>query len=266
MLIEIEALAGHPVHVRSGRGVALTAVGEALAARAARILRELDETAEDIAAVAAGRQGRVRVGAVTAPALDLLLPALRTLRLTHPGVSTDVTVAPSALLCQELKSGRLDLALGRLADPGDARLLDLAPMGTEPVALVTRRDHPLAGHGRIGAADLRRFDWVLPDLVSPLGAAVVAAFAAQGAAMPRQYLTTASFLLTLTLIRQTNAIAPLARAVAMAFAGGPDGPLVILDTVLAIDAGPFGLLTRRGETLSPAARELATRIRAARAA
>jgi DNA-binding transcriptional LysR family regulator len=167
----------------------------------------------------------VRVGAVTAPALDLLLPALRTLRLTHPGVSTDVTVAPSALLCQELKSGHLDLALGRRADPGDARRLDLAPMGTEPVALVTRSDHPLAGHGRIGAADLRRFDWVLPDLVSPLGAAVVAAFAR-----------------------------------------GPDGPLVIRDTVLAIDAGPFGLLTRRGETLSPAARERTARIRAARAA
>jgi DNA-binding transcriptional LysR family regulator len=212
LIVEIESILGQPIHERSGRGIAMTPVGEAIANRARRILAELHEATVEVSGLTSGEAGHLHLGAVTAPAIGLILPALRTLRLTHPGITADVTVAPSALLCQELRAGRLDLVLGRASDPRDEDDFDITPLGTEPVSLIVRHGHPLAERADITLSDLMQFDWVMPAATSPLGAAIVQAFRTLGMAPPRQTLTTASFLLTLTVVRQTNAIAPLARA------------------------------------------------------
>ncbi|MFN3723402.1 MAG: LysR family transcriptional regulator [Paracoccaceae bacterium] len=251
LITEIEDILGQPIHERLGRGIALTVVGEALAKRARRILAELQEATVEVSGLASGDSGHLRLGSVTAPALSLMLPALRTLRLTHPNITADVTVAPSALLCQELRAGHLDLVLGRPSEPRDREEFDVEPLGTEPVALLVRQGHPLAGRRDIALADLMRFDWVMPADTSPLGKAVTHAFRTHGMPPPRQSLTTASFLLTLTMVRQTNAIAPLARAVTDIFAG-PDGGYGTLDTPLDIDVGSYGLMTRQGQARTPA--------------
>ncbi|MDR7126131.1 LysR family transcriptional regulator [Pseudotabrizicola sp. 4114] len=259
LIVEIEDILGQPIHERSGRGIALTVVGEALARRARRILTELQEATVEVSGLASGDSGHLRLGSVTAPALGLMLPALRTLRLTHPNITADVTVAPSALLCQELRAGRLDLVLGRPTEPRDHEEFATLPLDTEPVALLVRQNHPLAGKRDLVLADLMRFDWVMPADTSPLGMAMAQAFRENEMPAPRQSLTTASFLLTLTMVRQTNAIAPLARAVTDVFAG-PDGGYATLDSPLQIDVGSYGLLTRRGQARTPALNRLIDQI------
>lgn len=261
LLVEIGELVGHPVHQRAGRGIALTEVGQALARRAARVLLELEDAAEEVAGIASGGKGHVRVGSVTAPAIDLVLPALRTFRLTHPGVTFEVAVAPSSQLTQDLRAGRLDLAIGRFADPQDARSLRMVPLGTEPVSLIVRRGHPLTRFPTVPLADLMRFDWVLPGPPSPLAEAVRRRLAALGAPPPREQLTTASFLMTLVSVQQTNAIAPLAGAVVRAFTRGPHAPYAELRTSLDLDAGPYGILTRVGQSPTPAAARLIALLR-----
>jgi DNA-binding transcriptional LysR family regulator len=154
-------------------------------------------------------------------------------------------------------AGRLDLAIGRVADPVDRAAIAFTPLDSEPVALIVRRDHPLTRRAKVSLADLSQFDWVLPGADSPLGAAVLGALARVGAVLPRQQLATASFLLTLTMVQQTNAIAPLARAVATAFADRDDAPFRTLDVGLAIDVGPYGLMRRKGQTDTPALARLA---------
>ncbi|MDZ7573916.1 MAG: LysR family transcriptional regulator [Pseudotabrizicola sp.] len=260
LIVEIEDILGQPIHERSGRGVVLTVVGEALARRARRILTELQEATVEVSGLASGDSGHLRLGSVTAPALSLMLPALRTLRLTHPGITADVAVAPSALLCQELRAGRLDLVLGRPSEPRDHEEFVITPLDTEPVSLLVRQDHPLAGRGDITLSDLTRFDWVMPADTSPLGRAMVQAFKDHGMPPPRQSLTTASFLLTLTVVRQTNAIAPLARAVTDVFTASDSGGYVTLATPLEIDVGSYGLMTRRGQARTPALNRLIDQI------
>jgi len=100
---------------------------------------------------------------------------------------------------------------------------------------------------------------VMPADTSPLGMAMAQAFRENEMPAPRQSLTTASFLLTLTMVRQTNAIAPLARAVTDVFAG-PDGGYATLDSPLQIDVGSYGLLTRRGQARTPALNRLIDQI------
>ena len=129
-------------------------------------------------------------------------------------------------------------------------------IATEPVLLVVRRGHRLANAAAVSAAELLDYDWIMPGGNSPLGLAVRAQLDLLGLPMPARRLSTASFLLTLALLMQSNNIAPLAEAVARQFAEGPDAPFAILDIDLGIEVAPYSLLTRAGSVLTPAATTL----------
>lgn len=257
LLAEVERIAGAAVHLRTGRGMSLTPVGAALARRAERVLMELRDAARDVAEVAAGGVGHVRIGSVTGPALDRVLPVLRTARLTQPAVTVEVIVATSDILCQQLLSGRIDFAIARLPETSERELLEMRVIATEPVALVVRRDHPLMARAGIEPADLLGFDWVMPGPDTLLARSVLRRLSELGLTHPRQQLSTASFLLTLALLQQSNAIAPVARAVADSFASASDAPYRQLSLELGIEVEPFGLITRASAILPPAARLLA---------
>ena len=261
LLAEVERITGQPVHLRTGRGITLTPMGEALARRAGRVVMELRDAGREMAELAGGGAGHVRIGSVTGPALDRVLPALRTARLALPQVTAEVVVAPSDLLGQQLLSGRLDFALGRMPVGMEGELTLTDPMGVEPVALMVRRGHRLAGAKGVAATDLMDFDWVMPGPEALLTQAVLGRLTELGLPQPPQRLATASFLLTLALIQQSNAIAPLARAVCDRFAG-EGSPYVILPIDLGIVVEPFGLLMRRGAILTPVAARLAAMVMA----
>jgi DNA-binding transcriptional LysR family regulator len=263
LLAEVEQIIGSPVHVRTGRGITLTPVGEALAIRAQRVQMELRDAAREMAEIAAGGAGHVRIGAVTGPALDRVLPALRTVRLAQPQVTVEVIVATSDILCQQLLTGRVDFAIGRMPEGPERHLLQIVPIAAEPVSLVVRRGHPLDRGRPIAAMDLLTYDWVMPGPESILCRAVLARLSAHGMSHPPQRLSTASFLLTLALLQQSNAVAPLARAVADTFASAADAAFVRLPIDLGIEVPPFGLLTRQNMVLTPVAQRLVELILAA---
>jgi DNA-binding transcriptional LysR family regulator len=256
LLAEVEQIVGSPVHLRTGRGITLTAVGEALAIRAQRVQMELHDAARDMAEIVAGGAGHVRIGAVTGPALDRVLPSLRTVRLAQPQVTVEVIVATSDILCQQLLSGRIDFAIGRLPDGVERHMLQIILVASEPVSLVVRRGHPLDRGRPIEKLDLLTYDWVMPGADSILCRAVLARLSEHGMAHPPQRLATASFLLTLALLQQSNAIAPLARAVADTFAGDADAAYIQLPIDLGIEVPPFGLITRKNMVLTPVAQRL----------
>ena len=263
LLAEVEGIIGSPVHTRSGRGIVLTAVGAALAARARRVQMELRDAAREMAEIAAGGAGHVRIGAVTGPALDRVLPTLRTVRLAQPQVTAEVIVATSDILCQQLLSGRIDFAIGRLPEGPERHLLQIIPIAAEPVSLVVRRGHPLDRGRAIEKLDLLTYDWVMPGPESILCRAVLARLSDHRMPHPPQRLATASFLLTLALLQQSNAIAPLARAVADTFAHGPEAAYIQLPIDLGIEVPPFGLMTRKNMVLTPVAQRLVELILAA---
>lgn len=261
LLAEVEEVAQHPVHRREGRGLALTPEGEALARRAARALSEIAAAEREMAELAQGLSGHVRLGSVTGPALDRVLPALRAARLSLPQVTCEVEVAPSDPLGDLLLAGRLDFALARLPEGRDPALFDLEPLGEEPVSLVVRPGHALVRRAGIEPPDLLGYDWVMSGPGTLMRRTVVERLAALGLPPPPGRLATSSFLLTLAMLRESNAIAPLAAAVARRFAG-PEAGLVILPLDLGIVVPAFGLLALRGARLTPAAGRLRDLVRA----
>lgn len=254
LLAEMEALLGMSLHERHGRGMRLTQVGRALAVRAARIEIELADAARELAEAATGRAGVVRVGAVTGPALSLVMPALIALQRTLPEFRAEVSVATSLSLCDQLRDGRLDFALARLT-PGDTQL-EASPMAGEPLSLVVRRGHPLLTRPEIAVTDLLHYDWVLGDDETLLTQTVMARLAELGTPNPRRRVSTSSFLFTLALLNQTDGIAPLATAVVDSLSGNPSIPFVALPIELGLNVAPFSLVTRVGTRLTPSAQRL----------
>ena len=256
LMAEVERITGAVLHQRTGRGLVLTPGGAALARRAAQVLIEIEDAGRELAEIAGGIGGQVRLGAVTGPAMDRVLPAMAALRAAEVPLQVEVVVATSDVLCAQLLAGRLDFALARLPLGEDASRLRFVHVGSEPVRLLVRRGHPLLGKSAFGTAALMAHDWVMPPADSILHRTVVDRLRMLGLPEPPGMLATSSFLFTLALLQQSDAIAPLARAVTDRFAADDQAPYVVLPVDLGIEVAPFGLVTRLGAGLTPAAQRV----------
>ena len=258
LVAEIERVIAARVHERTGRGIGLTAIGRALALRAQRILLELDDAARDLAEIAKGGIGQVRIGTVTGPAVDRVLPALQSERLLHPNVSVEVVVSQSDALCDQLQAGRLDFVVGRLPEGPRAEPLTFQTMQAEPLVLIARRGHPLLHRpAPLTAMDALAYDWIMPAADSLMTRTVLSRLRAMDLPQPAHRLQTSSFLLTLAVLQKSDAIAAVSRASALQFATGDAAAFDLLPLDLGIEVEPFGLITRERVSLTPASRRLA---------
>jgi DNA-binding transcriptional LysR family regulator len=260
MLARIEELIGHPVHERVGRALSLTPAGEALARRAERVVLELVEAARDVSEVAEGATGNIRVGSVTGPALSELLPCVGVMRQRFPDVSLEVVVATSDVLCEQVLGGRLDFALGRVP-PALQTHFEMEVIGEEPLGLLVRRGHPLLRKKDIAIADLLALDWIMSEDETLLSQTVNRWLANTGNRAPRRWVSTSSFLFTLALLKESDAVAPLARPVIRNFTAGRGMPFVPVPFDLGIAVEAYGLFRRNGAVLPPASERLALMIR-----
>lgn len=255
MLAEMERILGAPICVRGPKGVELSETGAALAERARRILTELSEAGRDVVEISAGMAGTVYIGAVTAPAIDLVIPALQRLKAVHPTIEAQVDVGTSDDLVPRLQEGQLDFVIGRVPGHMDLSAFDLRPVQGEVVRLLVRRDHPLAGGGRIDLASLTGFEWVMQPPGTPLRRAMEYSFATQGLPLPRVTLVTTSILLSLSMIRHSDAVVPVSRESArlLAVDSGLSHAIAVLDLAERIEISPYAMITRADRYLSPTA-------------
>jgi DNA-binding transcriptional LysR family regulator len=259
MLARIEELIGHPVHERVGRAMCLTPAGEALARRAERVVLELVDASRDVSEAAEGATGNIRVGSVTGPALSQLLPAVRLMRQRFPEVSVEVVVGTSDVLCEHVLGGRLDFALGRVPAALHTQF-QIAIIGEEPLGLIVRRGHPLLRKRDISVADLLTLDWVMSEDETLLARTVSRWLANTGNRPPRRWVSTSSFLFTLALLKDSDAIAPLAQPVIDNFTTGQGMPFVPVPFDMGIAVEAYGLFRRNGAVLPPASERLARMI------
>lgn len=258
LLAEMEELLGIRLHERQGRGLRLTEAGAALSRRAARIQIELEEAAREVAEVATGNAGKIRVGAVTGPALSLVMPAMIDMQQNLPDIHAEVTVGTSLVLCELLREGKLDFVLAR---PGATdSLLEARMIGDEPLSIAVRRGHPLLSLPEVRVEDLLNYDWIMGTDDTLLTQTVLARLAELRLPVPKRRIATSSFLFTLAVLNQTNAIAPLALPVVESFSGNPSMPFVAVPVKLGISVAPFSLVTRVESKLTPSAQRLADAI------
>ena len=263
LLSELEKIVGARLHDRHARGVTLTPEGEALAARARELLLGLDQVQHQIAALSTGDRGTVRIGSVTGPAVELVLPVIRELRVTYPEIELSVLVDTSDKLRDALLARELDFYIGRVLEGTEMGAIALEEIGPEPVSLITRIDHPLSRKSDPSVSDCLAYDWVMQPEGALLRRTAEAYLLRNGYRQPERILSTSSMLLTLAIISETNAIAPVARAAADFYAGREafGGRLRRLNTAEGMAVIPYSLIYLRDIEPSPAVQRVLQLIR-----
>lgn len=144
----------------AGGGSVPTEIGQHVCTAARRIEDELSRMAEEVAALRAGRRGRVVLGTVsTAKYFAPLL--VRRLRDQLPELEIRLRIGNRQSVVEGIASGRLDLAV--MGRPPRSPVVEAAVIGPHPHLLVAPPDHRLAQAARIVAADLREETVILRE-------------------------------------------------------------------------------------------------------
>ncbi|WP_267550661.1 LysR family transcriptional regulator [Rhizobium rhizogenes] len=258
MLSEMESIVKSPLYERVARGVVLTPFGLALAKRARKILLELREAGRELGALRTGKGGAVFLGAVTAPAISLVVPAIQRVTRAYPGIEINIEVENSNVLARELLAARHDFIISRIPDDLDPRLFLAHEIGVEKACLVVRNGHPLLAKGVASLQDLTGYDWVFQPPGTLLRRKVEDIFLTAGVPLPENVVNTSSLLLTLAVVCNTDAIAPIALDMAQFICGQSSqaGESSILPIDFDIDVRPYSLITARERAMPPSARLL----------
>ena len=161
-LQRLERETGTPLLLRSTRGVSLTEAGRVLLSRADVVAGELHMAAEEMAALAQLRGGRVRLVTYPSAAATLVPQALRLLRDDHPAVEVGIVEAEPPEASTAVAQGEADLGLvfGYQGPPAEEGDLVWRPLNIEPVDLVLPPEHPAAGRRDVRLSALADEAWI----------------------------------------------------------------------------------------------------------
>lgn len=154
----LEEMLGTVLFERAGRGIRLTAAGEALLARARALRIASQDAVREIGDLGRGLAGYVRIGSVPTVARFLLPPACGEFLREAPGVTLKTIIGHNDVLRTLLKGGELDVivSFGAQADPEIVSHEILA----DEVVVVAARGHPVFRR-RARMKDLLDYRWIL---------------------------------------------------------------------------------------------------------
>ncbi|MCG7599919.1 LysR substrate-binding domain-containing protein [Halomonas sp. McH1-25] len=255
MLKDLEDYFGFALFERLPRAMHPTELGEQVIRHARILLNDAERLVDDINDLREGGYGHLLIGAIAAAAPEILPAAIACLKRRRPRLSVSLQEQTSDRLLLDLEHKRLDLVIGRLTHVSQHNLFDFEPLLDEPLRVVVRRDHPLAVQNKVpGLAELSRWPWVLHPLSSPMRGVFEAALAEEGVPTPTNIVETTSIQATLQLLQTSDSLAVLPRSVLRRPLEG--GQYVTLNRVIGKPLDYYGIVSRRGEMLPPAAQEL----------
>jgi DNA-binding transcriptional LysR family regulator len=260
-LAEIERMFELSLFDRSTRGTEPTPYGAAVVRFARTVLADYDRTRDEIAAVASGAAGRTSVGCMVVTMPGLLVRAVALLKAQSALTSVLVEEGDLTRLLPRLRVGELDLFIGRLEPGYAAPDLQTEALYEESMCVVARPDHVLASKAGPGWADLAAQPWVVPPPWASSRIKLNQLFYQQGLIPPVDLIETASFLATLSFVRERPALGFVARQVANHFER--EGLLKRLAIPVPIALPPVGIITMRGRRRTPSSEQLIACLRRA---
>ncbi len=168
---------------RDRRGVRPTPAGAALATHAEGILARMDDAEAEVAAIAGGRGGRLRIASFPTAGATLVPQAVARFRAAHPAVEVSLAEGEAEEIAPRLRAGDFEIVLlfefagvGERLGAGMRRfeLLD------DPLHLALPADHRLARRRRLRLEDLRDESWIQASSTSPCARHVVRSCHAAG--------------------------------------------------------------------------------------
>ena len=261
---ELEDALGVQLFDRSSRGVTPTDFGRVMIKHAKLILTQLRHAGEELQSLEEGLSGRVHVGTLLAASTSLLPRALARLRERRPGIAVTVDEGTIDRLMPGLRTGDIDVVLGRLPEYREREGLRQEVLYLDTVSIMVREGHPLTQRSGLKLVDLIDQAWVMPPPQTSLRRQVDHAFRHEGLEPPNDVIESVSILTNHALLMNTEMLATMPHQVGMGQAG-----LTALPVVLEGANSRIGATTHAHGELSAAAsyfmaivHEIAAEIRA----
>jgi DNA-binding transcriptional LysR family regulator len=151
---------------RSTRNVRLSAAGERFFADASDVLLALERAKRNAVAASLGKHGTLAVGFMFAAAYSVVPILTRSYTSEFPDVEIGLSESIPALLVEDLRSNRTDVAI--MYPPDDSDGLEVRTVYREPLVVALPEDHALASRKIIRAEDLRNENFLIsPRVASP---------------------------------------------------------------------------------------------------
>ncbi|WP_127091241.1 LysR family transcriptional regulator [Aquabacter cavernae] len=240
---------------RSTRRLALTQEGRALAGLAEEVARDVRTGLQDIAERGA-RRPRVTIALLPSIAAALLPGAADALRHAFPDAELNVCDVLHERAVALVEDGIADIAV-TMRPASD--LLAYEPLGTDRVHLLMRKGHPLAGRGPLPWSALGAYPFVALARTTSVRKQVDGGLAAADAAVVPRF-EVEQIPSAVALVAAGLGVTALPE---LTFAMFPRAGLATRLLERPVVTRAFGLITRAGRPLSPAAQALAEGLRRA---
>ncbi len=195
--------------VKSGRGVTLTTAGRIMLERARSLRMTVEQNLREIADIAKGAVGNIRVGSGATTA-EYLLPLVCSRFLGEaPGVQFEISIGMNDVLRTALNDGKVDIVVGPLTK-GDEENYAVHYLGDDSVVVAAARGHALT-RKPVTIADLQEYGWVLPARSVVTRQWIDAAFASRDLSEPRVVIQTNNISLSPRLIAPTDLLTFISR-------------------------------------------------------
>lgn len=163
-LNELEQLTGTRLFERGRLGAQLTLVGEQFLTHAVKVLDALNTAGQSLNRKEGLNSDIVRIGALPTAALGVLPSVIGQYHQQQKDITLQVATMNNTMLLAGLKSGEIDIGIGRMSDPELMSGLNYELLFLESLKLVVRPGHPLLQE----TVTLSRvMEW--PVVVSPKG-------------------------------------------------------------------------------------------------
>ncbi|MFX0250457.1 LysR substrate-binding domain-containing protein [Klebsiella pneumoniae subsp. pneumoniae] len=257
-LNELEQLTGTRLFERGRLGAQLTLVGEQFLTHAVKVLDALNSAGQALNRKEGLNNDIVRIGALPTAALGILPTVIGQFHKQQKDITLQVATMNNTMLLAGLKSGEIDIGIGRMSDPELMSGLHYELLFLESLKLVVRPGHPLLQE----TATLSRvMEW--PVVVSPKGTVprqnAEALLQSQGCKMPAGCIET----LSASLSRQLTVDFDYVWFVPSGAVKDDlrRGVLTALPIATQGAGEPIGILTRVDATLTPGTQTLLSAIR-----
>jgi DNA-binding transcriptional LysR family regulator len=150
---KLEDELGIKLFARTTREVTLTRAGIDFLPKAQKAIAELEQSFDELKQQGAKRRDRLDIACLPAFAVHYLPPILSRFHKMHPGVEVRIFETPSAAVAALVESGEVEFGLSVIQT--NRWDLDVEAIGNVPLVLACPKGHPLAGKRSVTWRELR---------------------------------------------------------------------------------------------------------------
>ncbi|QSN62979.1 LysR family transcriptional regulator [Caballeronia sp. M1242] len=259
-LAELESMLEAPLFERAKTGLIPNPFGRCVVRYARVLAADLSALCQEVAQIRAGTGGRLTVGTIMGAVPGVVAPMVNEMHAKHPDLAVEIVEDTSANMLAMLDDGRVDLVIGRASVSEQPSKYHYQPLTDEPLCIVAGRARGDGQAREAALADLANRRWVTYPSYLPMSALLERELDLAGLPMPANPISTASPFVTVTLLQESpELVSILPASVARVFER--HGMLRVLPIRMKLKSQTYGIVTRKGGALSPAARQFVQMLR-----